>query len=196
MDHLRTCVGLLIVVRHSNRIEFGLRIVATQNTRGILPGDSRTRLYLCPGEFRVHTAQITALRHQIQHTAPTLFIARIPVLNGRVFHLRTILHDNLNDGRMQLVLIAHRSRTALEIRYVCIIVGDDQGTLKLTCISGIDAEIRTQLHRTAHTLGDIHERAIREDRRVQGCEIVVTIRHHRTQILTHQIRMLLDSLTD
>ena len=61
---------------------------------------------------------------------------------------------------MQLILIAHRGCTTLKIRYVCIVVGNNQSTLKLTCISCIDAEIRAKLHRTANAVGDIYKRAI------------------------------------
>ena len=97
---------------------------------------------------------------------------------------------------MQLVLIAHWSRTAFEIGDIGIIVGDDQRSLKLTRITGIDAEIGTEFHGAAYPFGDIYEGAVAEHRRIKRCEEVVTIRHHRAQVFAHQIRMLLDGIAD
>ena len=42
---------------------------------------------------------------------------------------------------MQLVLITHRSRTALEVRYIAVVIGHDERTLKLARIGRIDAEV-------------------------------------------------------
>ena len=157
MDHLRTRIGLLIVVRNSDAIELRLRVVATQDARGILPGNGTSRLYLCPGELGIHTTKITALCHKVEHTTLAVLVARIPVLYGGVFHLCPILDDNLYDGCVQLVLITHRSRTAFQIGDIGIIVGDDQRTLKLSRVTGVDAEIAAQFHRTAHALRDINK---------------------------------------
>ena len=104
MDHLRASIGLLIVVRHSDGIELCLRIIASQDTGRIFPSDGRSRLYLCPGELGVNATQVSTLRHKVQHATFTIFIARIPVLHGRIFHFSPVLHDNLYDGGMQLVL--------------------------------------------------------------------------------------------
>ena len=82
MNHLGTRISLLIVVGHSDTIELCLRIIATQDARRIFPSNGGTRFNLSPGEFRVHTTQIATFSYQIQHTTFTVFIARIPVLNG------------------------------------------------------------------------------------------------------------------
>ena len=97
---------------------------------------------------------------------------------------------------MQLVLIAHGGCTSFQIRYVSIVVSNNQRTLKLSRVSGVDAEIRAEFHRTAHPLGNIDKRAIAEDGAVQGCKEIVLIRYHRAQILLHQVAVFLDSLTD
>ena len=97
---------------------------------------------------------------------------------------------------MQLVLVAHRRRTTLEIRHISIIVSDNQRTFKLSRIPGVDAEIAAQLHGAAYPLGDIHKRAVAEHGTVQCRKEIILIRHHRSQILTHQIGMLFDSVAN
>ena len=81
---------------------------------------------------------------------------------------------------MQLVLITHGSGTALQVADIRVVVGNDKGTLKLSCITGVDAEIAAQLHGTAHTFGDIDKGAVREYSAIEGGKEVVFIRNHRT----------------
>ena len=157
VNHLGTRISLLIVVGNSHTVELSYRVVATQDAGRILPCNSRTGLYLSPAQLRVHTAQVASLGYQVQHTTLTMLITRIPVLNGRVFHLCIILDDNLYDSRMELVLITHWRCTSLQVRNVGIIIGDDQCTLKLTGVTGIDAEVTAQLHRAADALRNINE---------------------------------------
>ena len=157
VNHLGTGISLLIVVGNSHAVELCHRVVATQDTGRILPGNRRTRLYLSPAQLRVHTTQVASLGYQVQHTTLTMLITRIPVLNGRVLHLSIVLDNNLYDSRMELVLITHWRCTSLQVRNVGIIIGDDQCTLKLTGVTGIDAEVTAQLHRTADALRNINE---------------------------------------
>ena len=63
--------------------------------------------------------------------------------------------------------------------------------LELAGVGGVDAEIGRKLHRAAHALGDVAERAVGEDRRVQRGEKVVVVRHHRAEIFLHQVGMVL-----
>ena len=97
---------------------------------------------------------------------------------------------------MQLVLVAHRSGASFEIRNVSIVVGNDESTLKLTRVAGIDAEVRAQLHRTAHAFRDIYERTVAEYSTVERCIEVITIRHYRTEILLHEVGMVLYGVAD
>ena len=157
VNHLGTGIGLLIVVGNSYTVELSYRVVATQDTGRILPGNRRTRLYLSPAQLRVDTTQVASLGYKVQYTTLTMFITRIPVLNGRVLHLSIILDNNLYDSCMELVLITHWRCTSLQIRNVGIIIGDDQCTLELTGVTGIDAEVTAQLHRTADALRNIDE---------------------------------------
>ena len=97
---------------------------------------------------------------------------------------------------MQLVLVTHRSRAALEIADVGVVVGHDECTLELSCVTGIDAEIAAELHGTAHPLGYIDERAVGEYRRVKGSEEIIAIGDHRSEVLTYQLTVFLDGFAD
>ena len=97
---------------------------------------------------------------------------------------------------MQLVLVAHRRRTALKIAHVAVVVGHDERALELARVAGVDAEVAAELHRTAHALGDVDERTVAEHGGVERRREIVAIRHHTAQILTYEVGMLLDSLTD
>ncbi len=76
------------------------------------------------------------------------------------------------------------------------VVRDDQGALELAGRLRVDAEVGGQLHRTAHALRDVHERAVGEHGRVQGGEEVVIVRNHRTEVLLHQLGILPDRFRD
>ena len=97
---------------------------------------------------------------------------------------------------MQLVLITHRGRTTFEIRHISLIIGNDERTLKLSGIAGIDTEITAQFHRTAHALGDIYKRTVGEDGTIQGCIEIIAIWNNGAQILAHQIGMFFHGFSD
>ena len=84
--------------------------------------------------------------------------------------------DQLDHRGVQLVLVAHRGGAALEVAHVGALLGDDQRALELAGVRGVDAEVGGQLHRAAHALGDVAERAVGEDRRVERGEEVVACR--------------------
>ena len=162
MNHLRTCIRLLVVISHSHRIKFCCRIITCQDTGRIFPGNRRTGFHLCPGKFAIHSFAVTSLRHKIVYTAFTFGISRIPILNRTVFHFCTVMHDNLYNSSVQLILIPHRSRTSFQIRYIRIIIRHNQRTFKLSRVTGIDTEISRKLHRTTHPLRNIHKRTVGE----------------------------------
>ena len=123
-------------------------------------------------------------------------VARIPVLDGRIFDLGVVERDQLDHRGVQLVLVAHRRRAAFEIADIGALVGDDQRALELAGIAFVDAEIGRQLHRAAHARRHVDERAVGEHRRVERGEEIVADRHHRAEILFHQLGMLVDRLRD
>ena len=183
------------MVGHCHGIELGHGIVAAQYARRVFPCDGTACLNLRPREFGALAAQFATLGHKIVHAAAAVLVARIPVLHRRVFHLGAVLHHNLDDGRVQLILVAHRCRASLKIRYVRIVVGNNQRAFELSRIPCIDAEIRTEFHRATHSLGYIYERAVAEDGAVQCGIEVVAIGHHRAEILAHKVGMLLYGVT-
>ena len=97
---------------------------------------------------------------------------------------------------MQLVLVAHGGGAAFKVAHVAVVVGNDECALKLSRVAGVDAEVAAQLHGAAHATGDVDEGAIAEDGTVEGGVEVVAIGHYGTQILSHQVGVLLDGVTD
>jgi hypothetical protein len=49
--------------------------------------------------------------------------------------------DQLDDRRIQLILISHRRGAPLQVTHVTTLIGDDQGALKLAHFGGVDAEV-------------------------------------------------------
>ena len=101
------------------------------------------------------------------------FVARIPVLHGRIFDLGAVERHEFDDRRMQLVLVALGRGAAFKIADIGAFVGDDQRTFELARLLRIDAEIGRQLHRTAHALGHVNEGAVGEHGRIQRGEEIV-----------------------
>ena len=146
VNHLGTGISLLIVVGNGYAVELSYRVVATQDAGRILPGNRRTCLYLSPAQLRVHTTQVASLGYQVQHTTLTMFISRIPVLNGRVLHLSIILDDNLHDSRMELSSYFRiNARNTGQFERTLIIADDDA---YVSYLEGCTAPMRdeNQLH--------------------------------------------------
>ncbi len=123
-------------------------------------------------------------------------VARVPVLHGRVLDLGVVERDQLDHRGVQLVLVALRRRAALEVAHVAARVGDDQRALELAGAGGVDAEVGRQLHRAAHALRHVDERAVGEHRGVQRGEEVVALRHDRAEVAPHQLGVVLDRFRD
>ncbi len=190
VDHLGAGVGLLVVVGQRDRVELADRVVALQDAAGVLPGDRRAGLDLGPGDLRVAAGALAALGHEVVDAALAVLVAGVPVLHRRVLDLGVVEGDQLDHRGVQLVLVAHRRGAALEVADVGAFVGDDQRALELAGVGRVDAEVGRQLHRAAHALGDVDERAVGEDRRVQGGEEVVGVRDDRAQVLADQFGVL------
>src|SRR5262245_56850093 len=196
MQHLGAGIDLLMAVRDRDRVELAARAVAAQDAARILPGDGRAGLELGPGDLRARPAAVAALGHEVVHTAATLGIAGVPVLDGRILDLGVVERDQLDHGGVELVLVAHRRGAAFEVAHVGALVGNDQRALELTCIALVDAEIGRQLHRAAHARRHVDERAVGEHRRVECGEEVVGDWHHGAEILFHQLGVLLQGFRD
>ena len=194
MDHLGAGVRLLAVMGQRHRVEFPNRIVTAQDAAGILPGDRRTSFNLGPDNLRACATTVTALGNEVVDAADAILVTGIPVLHGRILDVRVVQCDQLDDRRVQLILIAHRCCAAFEIGDAGALLGDDHGAFKLARVAGIDTEIRAQLHRAAHALRDEHETAIGEHGGIERSEIVVSRRYDRSKIFAHQLGMLADRL--
>ena len=51
MDHLRTRIGLLVIIGYGNRVKLTYRVITRQDTARIFPSDRRTGLYLRPRDL-------------------------------------------------------------------------------------------------------------------------------------------------
>src|SRR5574344_797585 len=163
MNHLRTGIGLLIIVCYGNRVEFGRRIVAGKNTGWIFPSDSRTGFDLRPRQFTILSLAVSTFCYEIVDTTFSLGITWIPVLNRTIFYFGIIAYHDFDNSSMKLILVTHRSGAAFEIGNVRFVVGNNQSTFKLSGVAGIDTEICRELHRAAHSLRNIDKRNVGED---------------------------------
>ena len=190
VDHLRAGVGLLVVVRERHRVELADRVRTGQHAARVLPGDRRAGLDLRPADARVVAAALAALGDEVVDPATALLVAGIPVLHRRILDRRTGERHELDHRGVQLVLVAHRGRTALQVAHVAAFVGDDQRPLELPGVGRVDPEIRRELHRTAHPRRHVDERPIGKDGGIQGREEIVRIGHYRPQITLDDLGML------
>ena len=196
MNHLCPGIGLLFVVGNGNRIELADRIVALQNTGRIFPGNGRSRFYLRPRDFGIIAAAGRPLGNKVINAAFAVLIAGIPVLNGGIFNFGVFIDNNLHNSGMQLILIALRRRTAFQIRHITFIIGNNQRTLKLPGILGINTKISRKFHRTAHAFRNINKRPVGKHGRIQAGKKVVGVRNNGTEIFLHQLGMFFHGLGD
>src|SRR5690606_19836494 len=136
VDHLGAGVGLLAVVGQGHRVELAHRVVAQQHAGRVLPGDGRAGFHLGPGHLAARATALGALGHEVVDAAAAFLVAGVPVLHGRVLDLGVVQGDQLDHGRMQLVLVAHRRGAALEVGDVGAFLGNDQGALELAGVAG------------------------------------------------------------
>ena len=196
VDHLRTGVGLLVVVGDSHRVEFADRVVAAQDAARVLPGDRRARLDLRPGDVGIAPPAVAALRDEVVYAALAVLVAGVPVLDRGILDPGVIQRHEFHHGGMQLVLVPHGGGATFQVTDRGAFVGDDQSALELAGVGRIDAEVGGKLHGALHALGHVNEGAIREDRRVEAGEEVVALGHHRTQVFAYQFRVFADGLGD
>src|SRR5207342_1442503 len=133
---------LLPMVGERDRVELAHRVVAQQHAAGVLPGDRRTGFHLRPRNLRTRATALAALGHEVVDAAHAVLVAGVPVLYRAVLDLRILERDELDDRRVQLVLVAHRRRAAFEVGHVALVLGDDQRAFELPRAHRVDAEVR------------------------------------------------------
>ena len=196
VDHLRTGVGLLVIVGDGHRVKLAYRIITGQNTAWVFPGNSGTSLHLCPRDLAPFALAQSAFSHEVVDTSLSILVTRIPVLDGGIFHFGPFMRYDFDDSRMKLVLIAHRGGTTFKVTDIGFIIRHNQCTFELSGIGRIDTEIGRKLHRTTHAFRDIDKRTVREHRRIQCGKEIITITDHASQILLDQIGMMLDGFAE
>ena len=190
VDHLRAGIGLHPVVRQRDGVKLADRIFALEDAARILPRDRRARLDLRPRNLGILSPAMAALRHEVVDAALPVLVARVPVLDRGVLDLSVFQRDQLDDRRVELVLVPHRRRAAFEVGNVRALVRDDQRPLELAGLSRVDPEVGRQLDGTANAFRDVTERTVREDGGVQGGKKIIRVRDDRADIFPHQVRML------
>src|SRR5687768_9808515 len=105
----------------------------------------------------------SALSYKVVDTTLTLFVARIPVLHGRIFYFRMIQCYQLYYRSMQLVFVTHWCGATFEIAYIAAFFRNNQCSFKLPGVFCIDTEIRGKFHWTAHAFWYVYKRPVAEN---------------------------------
>src|SRR5215469_11314972 len=79
VNHLRSGIGLLIVIGERDRVELAYRVLALENTARILPGDCRSRFDLGPRDLGIPAGALATLGNEVVDPALPLFVAGIPI---------------------------------------------------------------------------------------------------------------------
>src|SRR5438552_1538924 len=194
MQHLRARVGLLVVVRERHGVELTYGVVALQDAARVLPGDRGTGLDLGPRDLRVHTEALPPLRDEVVDPALPLLVAGVPVLDRGILDLRIVEGDQFDDRGVQLIRVPDRRRASFEVAHIRARVRDDQRAFELSRVLSIDPDVGGQLHRASDARRHVGERAVAEDRAVQGREEIVVEGDDGAEVLAHEVGMLEDRL--
>jgi hypothetical protein len=119
-----------------------------------------------------------------------------PVLDGGVARTGAALDDDFDDAGVEGIGAVLWGGAALYVVHFRALVHDDQRTLKLTDVGGIQAEIRLQGQLDFHVRGDIYERPAGPDSAVQGRKFVILDGNHRTEVFAEQVGILLETIFD
>ena len=182
MDHLRAGVLVLTGTGERDRERLALGVLSDQEDRRVLHRDLRADVAVDPLHRRA-LVRDRALGDEV------VDVVR-PVLDRRVANAGVLLHDDLDDGRVQRVALVDRRRAALDVVDVRALVGDDQRPLELAHVLGVDAEVRLQRDVDVHARRHVDERSARPHRGVQRGELVVAGRDDRAEVLLEELGVL------
>src|SRR5439155_7997261 len=101
-------------------------------------------LHLRPRDAGAAPRALPARGDEVEDAAAAVRVTRVPVLHGRVLDLRPFERDELDDRRVQLVLVAPGRRAALEVAHGAPFGGHEQRALELAGARGVDAEVRRE----------------------------------------------------
>ena len=194
MNHLGASIGLLIIVGDGDGIKFAHTVIAIQHAAGVFPRNRRACFHLRPADFGSRALAQGPLGHEVINAAPAFGIAGIPVLHRGIFNLGIIERDELHNGGVELIFIAHWRGAAFEIRDIAALICDNQRALKLARIFSIDAEIGAQLHGAADAFGNVDKGPIRKDCAIERGKIIVAHRHDFAEPFFDQLGIFADRL--
>ncbi len=182
VDHLRAGVLVLALAGEGDRQRLALGVLAEQVDGRVLHRDLGADVAVDPLHRRALVRR-GPLGDEVVHVVR-------PVLDRRVPDAGVLLHDDLDDGRVQRVRRVDRRGAALDVVHVGALVGDDQRSLELAHVLGVDPEVGLQRDLDVDALGHVDERAAGPDRGVQGGELVVADRDHGGEVLLEQLGVL------
>src|SRR5699024_3186448 len=164
--HLRT--GVLELAFASKRYgeNFALSVRTHHPYRWVLHGDLGADVAIDPS----HGAALFYLGALAHHVVDVVG----PVLNGGGAAASTLLHDDLNDCRVQGVRLVNRCSTALYVVHVGILINNDQGAFELSHVLSVNAEVSLQWNVYVDSWWNVDKGAAGPHSRVQSREFVVT----------------------
>src|SRR5262249_5217013 len=164
VDHLGAAVDLLVAVGDGNGIERAARAIPAQDTTRVLPGNGGAGLHLRPRDPRIVTAAVAPLGDEVIDPALAVLVAGIPILHRGILNLSVVERDQLDYGRVQLVLVAPRRRAAFAVAHIGALVGNDERAFELARLFLVDPEVGGEFHGATHAFRHVDERAVGKHR--------------------------------
>ena len=195
MDHLGAGIGLLMPAGERHRVKLADGVIPAQDAARVFPGNGRAGFRLGPGHLAVFAFAQRALGDKVQDAAG-IAVAREPVLHRGVFHLSVFVDDDLHHRRVQLIAVAYRGGTALNIADVAAFIGHQNGTFKLAGFFRVDTEISRQLHRATYAFWYVNKGAVGGHRRVERREEIIVRGYHGPNVLFHQFRVVVNRFAE
>ncbi len=140
MDHFGAGVSLLMSTGQRNGIELADRIITTQNTARVFPGNRRTGFRLGPRHLAVFPFAQRPLGHKVQNAARVV-VAREPVLYGGIFYFSIFMDDDFHYRGVELITVAYGRGAAFDITHIAAFIRHQNRALKLTGFLGVNAKI-------------------------------------------------------
>jgi len=186
VDHLRAGILMLAVIGESDRENFAARFAPLHDHAGIFHCQARADIAIDPLYLGIFLGQ-TAFRHQVENI-------RRPVLDGDVLDLGAFERDQFDDCAVQRRGIKLWRCATFHVGHFRTFIGDDERTLELAKIFGVDAEISLERMFHFHPRRDVNERAAAEHSGIQGAEFIVADWDDLAEPFPENLGMILEAL--
>ena len=116
-----------------------------------------------------------------------------PVLDGGVANASVLLHNDFHHSRVQRVALVDRCCTSLDVVHVASLVSNDEGSLELTHVFRVDAEVGLERNLNVHTRGHVDEGSTGPHSSVEGSELIVSRRDDGAEVFFEEFGVLFQS---